>query len=118
VQNACADDTGNAFSGLAIRRDARLAMTLRPTSAVHSCSFTGRRSRSSLSSRFCFCCCGGSAPPGVSSDVAGLSLVAIAANEATLLGGVRPFDAGNDGLVYDSWARCRTPATSSLARNR
>jgi hypothetical protein len=37
--------------------------------------------------------------------LAGLSLVAIAANEATLLGGVRPFDAGNDGLVYDSWAR-------------
>ena len=23
----------------------------------------------------------------------------------TLLGGARPFDAGNDGLVYDSWAR-------------
>jgi hypothetical protein len=37
--------------------------------------------------------------------LAGLSLVAIAANEPTLLGGVRPFDAGNDGLVYDSWAR-------------
>ena len=26
-------------------------------------------------------------------------------NDASLLGGVRPFDDGNDGLVYDSWSR-------------
>ncbi|MBM3526578.1 MAG: hypothetical protein FJX62_00665 [Alphaproteobacteria bacterium] len=35
----------------------------------------------------------------------GLSAIVLALNDASFLGGVRPFDAGNDGLVYDGWSR-------------
>jgi hypothetical protein len=35
----------------------------------------------------------------------GLSLVAMTLGDASLLGGVRPFDGGDDGLVYDGWSR-------------
>lgn len=35
----------------------------------------------------------------------GLSLLVIVIDDASFLGGVRPFDGGDDGLVYDSFAR-------------
>jgi hypothetical protein len=35
----------------------------------------------------------------------GLSLVVVLLNDASFIGGVRPFDGGDDGLVYDSWGR-------------
>ena len=38
-------------------------------------------------------------------DAGRLSLVVIALSDATLLGGLRPFDGGDDGLVYDGWSR-------------
>ncbi|MGI8526839.1 MAG: hypothetical protein ACR2K5_11815 [Pseudolabrys sp.] len=35
----------------------------------------------------------------------GLAVVVMIGNDATLLGGLRPFDGGDDGLVYDGWSR-------------
>ena len=99
-------DVGKRIFGVAVGPDARLAMTLRPTATVRLLQLY----RPALAllvvitllllllrwnpRRMVF-----------PLTLAGLSLVAIAANDATLLGGIRPFDAGNDGLVYDSWAR-------------
>ena len=100
------DDAGKRIFGVAIAPDAPLAMTLRPTAAIWLLQvyqptlallvvvvllllllrWNPRRMVLALT-------------------LAGLSLVVIAANDVTLLGGVRPFDAGNDGLVYDTWAR-------------
>jgi hypothetical protein len=34
-----------------------------------------------------------------------IALVVVVLNDATFVGGVRPFDAGDDGLVYDGFAR-------------
>jgi len=34
-----------------------------------------------------------------------LTLVVVMLNDASFIGGVRPFDGGDDGLVYDGWAR-------------
>ncbi len=99
-------DAGKRIFGVAIAPNAALAMTLRPTFAIHLLQLY----RPALASLvvivllFLLVRCN---PRRLVFPVtlAGLSLVAIAANEATLLGGVRPFDAGNDGLVYDGWAR-------------
>jgi hypothetical protein len=35
----------------------------------------------------------------------GLAIAVIAVEDASFLGGVRPFDGGDDGLVYDGWGR-------------
>ena len=37
--------------------------------------------------------------------LSGLALLVMAAGDSSLLGGVRPFDGGDDGLVYDGWSR-------------
>ncbi len=37
--------------------------------------------------------------------LAGLAILIIAADDASFLGGVRPFDGGDDGLFYDGTAR-------------
>jgi hypothetical protein len=34
-----------------------------------------------------------------------LALVVIVANDSSLLSGLRPFDSGDDGLIYDGWSR-------------
>jgi hypothetical protein len=34
-----------------------------------------------------------------------LTLIVVFLNDASFIGGVRPFDSGDDGLVYDGWAR-------------
>jgi hypothetical protein len=35
----------------------------------------------------------------------GLTLVVVLFNDASFIGGLRPFDGGDDGLVFDGWAR-------------
>ena len=35
----------------------------------------------------------------------GLTLVVVLLNDASFIGGLRPFDGGDDGLVFDGWAR-------------
>jgi hypothetical protein len=99
-------DVAKRIFGVAIAPDAPLAMTLRPTSAVQLLQLY----RSALAllvviALFFLLLRWNPRRLVLPLTLTGLSLVAIAANEATLLGGIRPFDAGNDGLVYDSWAR-------------
>ena len=99
-------DVGKRIFGVAVGPDAPLAMTLRPTFTVQvlqlyrpALAFLVIVALLLLLLRW---------KPRrlvLPLTLAGLSLVAIVASDATLLGGVRPFDAGNDGLVYDSWAR-------------
>src|SRR5262249_59580585 len=35
----------------------------------------------------------------------GLTLVVVLFNDASFIGGLRPFDGGDDGLIFDGWAR-------------
>ena len=35
----------------------------------------------------------------------GLTLVVVLLNDASFIGGLRPFDGGDDGLIFDGWAR-------------
>ncbi|MEA2981831.1 MAG: hypothetical protein QOF09_3654 [Alphaproteobacteria bacterium] len=101
-----AGDVGKRIFGLAISPNSPLAMTLRPTATIGLLQlyrpalallvvgsllvlllrWTPRRLVYPLT-------------------LVALSLVVIAASDSTLLGGLRPFDSGDDGLVYDGWSR-------------
>ena len=99
-------DTGKRIFGVAVAPNAQLAMTLRPTSAVQLLQLYRPALALLVVIVLLFLLLRWNPRRLVLPlTLAGLSLVAITANDATLLGGVRPFDAGNDGLVYDSWAR-------------
>jgi hypothetical protein len=101
-----AGDAGKRIFGLAVAPDARLAMTLRPTSAIKLLQLYRPILAFLVVIALLFLLLRWNSRRLIFPlTLAGLSLVAIAASDATLLGGVRPFDAGNDGLVYDNWAR-------------
>ncbi len=105
-----AQDAGRRIYGLAIAPDAGLAMTLRPDASIWlrqvgvgtlvpllaigallGLLVTWRARRLVLPL-----------------TLLGLSLVVMALNDVSFLGGARPFDGGNDGLVYDGYARLMT----------
>jgi hypothetical protein len=99
-------DVGKRIFGVAVAPDAGLAMTLRPTGTIRLLQFYQPALALIVVVTLLFALLRWNPRRlMLPSTLAGLSLVVITANEATLLGGVRPFDAGNDGLVYDSWAR-------------
>ena len=99
-------DVGKRIFGVAIAPDAPLAMTLRPTFAIRILQLYRPALAFLVVIALLFLLLRWNPRRLVFPlTLVGLSLVVIAASDATLLGGVRPFDAGNDGLVYDSWAR-------------
>lgn len=105
-QTLVIDDVGKRIFGLAISPESPLAMKLLPTPAVWLLQITKPmlvfivvasllltlvrwESRRLL----------------LPLTLVGLAIAVIAANDSTLLGGLRPFDDGDDGLVYDGWSR-------------
>ncbi len=101
-----ADDVGKRIFGVTIAPDARLAMTLRPTVAAQILQLYRPALALLVVIALLFLLLRWKPRDLVLPlTLVGLSLLVIAASDVTLLGGMRPFDAGNDGLVYDSWAR-------------
>jgi len=99
-------DAGKRIFGLAVAPDARLAMTLQPTAAVRLLQLFQPALPIFVVFALLFLLLRWNPRRLVLPlTFVSLALVVIVASDASLLGGVRPFDAGNDGLVYDSWAR-------------
>jgi hypothetical protein len=101
-----AQDVGRRIFGIAIKQSPPLAMRLEPSSRIQLAQLVEPglsliavaavlgllvkwRARGSLLA-FAFIA---------------LTLVVVLLNDASFIGGVRPFDAGDDGLVYDGLAR-------------
>ena len=99
-------DVGKRIFGLAISPDSPLAMTLRPTVAIRLLQLFQPALALLVVAALLFLLLRWNPRRLVLPlTLVGLSLVVIALSDATLLGGVRPFDAGDDGLVYDGWSR-------------
>jgi hypothetical protein len=99
-------DIGKRIFGLAISPDLPLAMSLRPTLAIRVFQLYPPTLALIVVLALLFTLLRWNPRRVVLPlTLIGLSLIVIVISDATLLGGTRPFDAGNDGLVYDGWAR-------------
>jgi hypothetical protein len=99
-------DVGRLIFGVAIAHDARLAMKLQPTLMIRLRQYA----------------VAGLALIGVAGVIGllvrwkrrrlvlpfaliGLALLVVFLHDVSFIGGVRPFDGGDDGLAYDGWSR-------------
>ena len=99
-------DAGKRIFGLAISPNSPLAMTLRPAAAIRLFQVYQPALALVAVSALLFLLLRWKPRRLVFPlTLAALSLVAIALSDSTLLGGLRPFDSGDDGLVYDGWSR-------------
>ena len=99
-------DVGKRVFGLAIAPDAPLAMTLRPTTAIRLLQlFQPATALVVVVALLLLLLRWNPRRLVLPLTFVGLSLAVIMGSDATLLGGVRLFDAGDDGLVYDGWSR-------------
>ncbi len=100
-----AGDAGKQIFGLAISPTS-LAMKLRPTPAIQFLQLVQPALALIVVVSLLFLLLHWQRPSLLLPlTLIGVALVVMLGNDATLLGGVRPFDDGNDGLVYDSWSR-------------
>ncbi len=100
------EDAGRRVVGVAIRQDPPLAMTLQPSFEIR----LRQLARSGIALLGCATVLGLLVRWQLRRTIVPFTLVAIALavtflTEANFIGGVRPFDAGDDGLVYDGFAR-------------
>jgi hypothetical protein len=109
-------DAGRQIFGVAIAQDPPLAIDLQPSAKIRFRQFLepalgliaiaavlgllvmGSFKPSSLRNWRVRCAV-------LSFGLIGLALLMVFLNDASFLGGVRPFDSGDDGLVYDGFAR-------------
>jgi len=100
------DDVGRRIFGVAIKQEPPLAMQLRPTAKIElrrlaepalaliaAAAVLGLLVRWRLRRL------------AVPFALIAVTLVVVFFNDASFIGGVRPFDSGDDGLVYDGFAR-------------
>ena len=105
-QTLTADDTGRRIFGVAIRQDPPLAMTLEPTMKIR----LWRLVEPALAFIACAAVLGLLVRVRLARTIVPFTFIALALvvaffTEANFIGGVRPFDSGDDGLVYDGYAR-------------
>jgi hypothetical protein len=99
-------DVGKRIFGLAIAPNSPLAMTLQPTTTIRLLQLIQPATALAVAVALLFLLLRWNPRRLVLPlTFVGLSLAVILASDATLLGGVRLFDAGDDGLVYDGWSR-------------
>jgi hypothetical protein len=100
------EDAGRRIFGLAIKHEAALAMELRPTGKIRIAQLI---ERGSVILAICVVLAAlVSCRPRrtvLAFGLIALTLVVVLLNDASFIGGVRPFDSGDDGLVYDGFAR-------------
>lgn len=100
------DDAGKRIFGLAISSNSPLAMTLRPTMKIWLLQLFHPMLAFLVAGALLFLLVRWNPRRLIFPfTFIALSLVAIALTDSTLLGGLRPFDGGNDGLVFDGWSR-------------
>jgi hypothetical protein len=99
-------DTGRRLFGLSIRSDAPLSMRLAPSGRIllaqlvePALAFAGVTAVLGLLVRW------RPRRAALAFALVALTLLVAALNDASFIGGVRPFDAGDDGLVYEGFAR-------------
>jgi len=99
-------DIGKQIFGLAISPQAPLAMTLQPTTAILLTQLVHPISAAVVVVLLLFLLVNWQ-PRRLIIPLTfiGLSLLVMVANDASLIGGTRPFDGGDDGLVFDGWSR-------------
>ena len=105
-QTLTADDAGRRIFGVAIRQDPPLAMTLEPTMKIR----LWRLVEPALALIACAAVLGLLVRVRLARTMVPFTFIALALvvaffTEANFIGGVRPFDSGDDGLVYDGYAR-------------
>lgn len=101
-----ADDAGRRIFGLSIAPDAGLAMRLEPTASIRARQLAQPAlTLTAVIALFLLLVRWNPHRLVAPLTLVSLSLLLIALMDASLLGGVRPFDGGNDGLVYDGFAR-------------
>jgi hypothetical protein len=105
-QTLTADDAGRRIFGVAIRQDPPLAMTLEPTMKIR----LWRLVEPTLAFLACAAVLGLLVRTRLARTIVPFTFIALALvvaffTEANFIGGVRPFDSGDDGLVYDGYAR-------------
>jgi hypothetical protein len=99
-------DIGRLIFGMAIARDAKLAMKLQPTLTIRLRQYAAAG----------LTLIGGAGVLGLlvrwerrrlvlPFALIGLALLVVFLHDPSFIGGVRPFDGGDDGLVYDGWGR-------------
>jgi hypothetical protein len=100
------DDVGRKIFGVAIKQETPLAMRLAPTAKIR----LGQLLEPALALIACAGVLGLLVRIRRQRATLPFALIAVALviaffTDASLIGGVRPFDAGDDGLVYDGFAR-------------
>ena len=114
-QTLTPEDAGRRIFGVAIRQDPPLAMRLEPTTTIRLWRLVGP----ALALIAGAAVLGLLVRPRLRRTIVPFMLIVLALavaffTEANFIGGVRPFDAGDDGLVYDGLA----PHDASAARGR
>ena len=101
-----AEDAGRRIFGVAIGNDPPFAMRLEPTATVRAWQLAamalpllGGAAVVLLLGRFRL------RRTILPFTFIGITLAVALLNDASFIGGVRPFDSGDDGLVYDGYAR-------------
>jgi hypothetical protein len=99
-------DVGRRIFGVAIRHEAPLAMRLEPSGKIRfaqliepALALAGVATVLGLLVRWRV------RASMLAFALIALTLLVVLLNDASFIGGVRPFDAGDDGLVYDGFAR-------------
>jgi hypothetical protein len=105
-QTLTADDAGRRIFGVAIRQDPPLAMTLEPTMKIRLWQLV----EPALALIACAAVLGLLVRVRLARTIVPFTFIVLALivaffTEANFIGGVRPFDSGDDGLVYDGYAR-------------
>ena len=100
------EDAGRRIFGVAIRDEPPLAMELRPTGKIRIAQLLGWGAPLidagvvlAALVRWRRRC------TAIALGLIALTLIVVFLNDASFIGGVRPFDSGDDGLVYDGLAR-------------
>jgi hypothetical protein len=102
-------DIGKRIFGLAISPNSPLAMKLRPTPSIRLFQFVPPAlALAAVTALLLLLVRWHPRHLLLPLTFVALSLVVIVASDSSLLGGVRPFDSGDDGLVFDGWSRTMT----------
>jgi hypothetical protein len=100
------EDIGRRIFGIAIRQEPPLAMELRPVGKIRMAALLERGS-AILAVAFVLGALVRRRRDGIAMafGLIALTLIVVFLNDASFIGGVRPFDSGDDGLAYDGAAR-------------
>lgn len=101
-----ADDAGRRIFGVAIKQEPPLAMELRPAGKLRVAALLAR-GLAILAAAVVLAVLVRWRPrkSALAFTLIALTLIVVFLNDASFIGGVRPFDSGDDGLVYDGFAR-------------